>query len=141
MYAFYWLGLSIILFIIEAVSINLITIWFGIGALVSTFIAMITDNLVVHIVVFLAVSAVTLALTRPLLVKRIKKVPTNADSIIGKVAVVTKEIDNINAVGEVKADGKYWTARSADGSIIAEGIKVKVDAIEGVKLIVLPADV
>ena len=71
--------------------------------------------------------------------------PTNADRFVGETAVVTQAIDNIAETGLVKLQGTVWTARTADGSVIAEGEKVTVKAIEGVKLIVekaaLPAGV
>jgi membrane protein implicated in regulation of membrane protease activity len=63
---------------------------------------------------------------------------TNADRCIGKDAIVTQDINNIEACGQVKADGKIWTARSSDDSVIPEGALVTVEKIEGVKLIVTP---
>ena len=51
-------------------------------------------------------------------------------------AVVVEEIDNIKSTGEVKIDGKIWTARSSDNEIIPPNSIVVVEKIEGVKLIV-----
>ena len=62
---------------------------------------------------------------------------TNAPALIGKYGIVTEEINNIEAVGAVKIDGKIWTARSSDErEIIKEGAEVKILDIQGVKLIV-----
>ncbi len=63
-------------------------------------------------------------------------VKTNADRYIGKLAVVTEEISNIDAKGQVKVDNQIWSARSQNGETISEGTKVNVLRIEGVKLIV-----
>ena len=62
---------------------------------------------------------------------------TNADSLIGRTAVATKEINNLAQTGEVDIADISWTARSGDDlKIIPAGSKVKICAIEGVKLIV-----
>ena len=87
---------------------------------------------------FAVVSAAALAATRPL-VRRMtagKAVATNADRVLGAAAKVTETIDNENSRGAVYVDGKTWTARSADGSVIHAGERVEVTAMEGVKLFV-----
>ena len=45
---------------------------------------------------------------------------------------------NISGTGAVSADGKVWTARSIDGSVLEPGAVVRVTDIRGVKLIVSP---
>ena len=95
-------------------------------------------NILVQAALFVGVSFAALLLTRPLVKKfstpKIQR--TNIDRIIGERAIVTEEIDNLRAIGVVKADGKSWSARSADGSIIPAGSVVEVQKIDGVKLIV-----
>ena len=92
-----------------------------------------------QVVLFLSVSAITLAATRPLVRKMsAKAVPTNLDRAIGSAARVTEEIDNDAGTGAVYVDGKTWSARSSDGSPIPVGAKVVVDRMEGVKLFVTP---
>ena len=66
---------------------------------------------------------------------------TNADSVIGKTAIVTESVDNIAAQGAVKVGGVVWTARSSTERPIPAGTQVRVDRIEGVKLYVTPAEV
>ena len=81
-------------------------------------------------------------MTRPLL-SRITAAPavaTNADRVLGEVAKVTERIDNENSTGAVYVDGKTWTARSADETVIAAGSRVRVEAMQGVKLLVKPAE-
>ena len=94
--------------------------------------------LAVQIVLFLVVSAGALALTRPLLRKitAADATPTNADRVLGCAAKVTETIDNENSSGAVYVDGKTWTARSADGTVILAGSRVRVEQMEGVKLLV-----
>ncbi len=78
----------------------------------------------------------------PLAKKSLKKehIKTNADRYIGKTAVVTEDISNIDAKGQVKVDNQIWSARSDDGSAISSGKQVNVLRIEGVKLIVSAAE-
>ena len=96
----------------------------------------------VQVVLFFAVSILLLLCLRPLskrLIKQ-KKVATNADSNIGKEAVVTERIDNLQGSGAVRISGVEWSARSADGSEIEKGPVVRVLRIEGVKVCVERAD-
>lgn len=130
-----WIILFIILILIEVCTINLTTIWFALGALLAYITGFITDNLMIQTTVFLVVSVVSLIFTRPIVRKYLVKKPsmTNADMLIGKIGIVTKEISK-NTVGEVKIDGKYWSAKG--NKKISVGSKVEILSIEGVKLIV-----
>ena len=85
-------------------------------------------------------STVALATTRPLVKKLLvrKRVCTNADRVIGMTAVVTEEINNSLGLGQVNVSGSIWSARSVDQSVIVAGSNVQVQAIQGVKLMVLP---
>ena len=94
-----------------------------------------------QVAVFLAVSAVALALTRPLskrLLNR-RRERTNADRVVGAAGLVTQDVDNVRATGRVSVMGNSWSARSVqpEGRIPA-GTRVRVHAIEGVKLLVTP---
>lgn len=134
----FWLVLAVAAAVVEGVTVQLVSIWFAIGSAAACITSLFTDNIVIQIVVFVAVSAIALAVTRPL-VKKMKRrgsEPTNADRYIGKAAVVLTAIDNSKAQGMVRVDNEKWTARSQSGENIPEGARVTVEAIEGVKLIV-----
>lgn len=131
-----WLLIAVVLFLFEAISVSLTSIWFAIGALVSAVISCFTQNIWIQILCFLLLSALLLVLTRPVLTKRIKRAPTNSDSMIGKQVLVIKKIENVNGGGQVKYNATVWTAKSADNSVIEEGQKVTVQEIKGVSLIV-----
>lgn len=133
-----WIALLVFFVIIEAATAQLVTIWFAAGALVSLIAALLHAPIWLQAVLFFVVSGITLAATRPLVKKLTKKQESrlNADRCIGQTAVVTEAVDNLAGKGMVKADGKDWSARSADGSIIPEGTYVTIEKIEGVKLIV-----
>ena len=133
-----WLALMVLLLILEAATAGLTSIWFALGALAALIASLFGGALWLQLVWFLAVSLLTLWLTRPLALKYLnsRRVATNADRVIGAEAVVTEDIDNIAGSGAVHVDGHEWTARSGSGANIAKGAVVRVERIEGVKLIV-----
>ncbi len=135
-----WLGATVILFIAEAVTVNLVTIWFALGALAAFIAAICGAQLWLQITLCLVVTVLTLIFTRPIAKKHIngKHEATNADAVIGKTAIVTEAIDNIAAKGSVSCMGKIWTARSENDEKIAQDEEVTVRKIQGVKLIVSP---
>ena len=130
-----WLILFVVLIILELCTVNLTTIWFAFGALLAYIVSLFTDNVMIQTTVFLAVSVITSILTRPVVRKYLLTKPsrTNADMLIGRTGIVTKEITKTD-IGEVKIDGKYWSAKA--NKKIKEGSKVEILSIEGVKLIV-----
>ena len=134
-----WLGILIVLLLIEIFTLGLTTIWFAGGALLAFVAAELGAPLPVQIVLFLVVSLVLLIFTRPVALKyfNAKRTKTNSEGLIGKQAVVTQAIDNLDGVGEVTVNGLVWTARTEDFSgSIEKGKTVTIIAIDGVKLIV-----
>ena len=81
-----WFILIFAFLIIEALSFNLITIWFAFGSLCAFISTYFTDNLIIQIVVFTFFTIISLIFTKPLLDKFINKnvTKTNIDMIIGK---------------------------------------------------------
>ena len=148
MYAVGW-GFAVIFFLLlEALTMGLTTIWFAAGAFVAAAVALFGCPFSVQIVAFVVVSVLCLVFTRPIAKRFLndKTEKTNADSVIGCTGVVTEDIDNLLAKGQVLVKGQYWTARAEEdgklikeGSIIREGAKVTVKEISGVTLIVYPS--
>ncbi len=136
-YAILWLAATIVFALVEAITPQLVSIWFAGGA-VSAFVVSLFDTpFYVQIIVFTAVSILLIVLTRPFVKRLMKRSPeaTNSDANIGKTAVVLSDIKE-DSVGTVFLDGLEWSAKSKDGKFIEKGSKVTVSAIEGVKLIV-----
>ena len=133
-----WLGGIVLFGAVEALTAGLVSIWFVAGAAVALLAAVLHGSVLVQIALFLIVSAVALAATRPLMRKfnAKKAIPTNLDRVIGREGKVTEAIDNENSTGAVYVDGKTWTARSADGGVIPAGERVTILKMEGVKLFV-----
>jgi len=130
-----WLVTAIVLAIIEAATINLVTIWFIASALVALLLAYLGVSTPVQIAVFVLLGVILLVLTKKPLEKLLKKTKqkTNADRVLDMTGIVTEDIEE-DKPGEVKVDGKKWTAISKEN--IKEGSKVKILKIDGVKLIV-----
>ena len=133
-----WIAAIIVFGIAEAATAGLVSIWFVAGAVAALIVTELGATLWLQFVVFLAVSILALIATRPLARKMLDKtiVPTNADRVLHHEAKVTETVDNENAAGAVYIDGKTWSARSENGSIIEKGKMVKIIRMEGVKLYV-----
>ena len=140
MAAIYWLIVFIVLLVLEIATLGLTTIWFAGGALAAFILSMLGVSATAQWVVFCAVSFVLLFATRPWAVRYFndqKKEKTNIDSLIGKTAVVTAPICNLEGRGEVFVNGLTWTARTRnEAAVMEEGTHVVILAVEGVKLIV-----
>ena len=134
-----WLILLISFLIAEAVcAIHLVSIWFAAGALCALFAALLGGQIWLQVSVFFLVSTVLLALLWPLVRKFLnpRHTATNVDAVIGSQGIVTTDIDNLTARGQVKLGAMYWTARSTCGNPIPSGRQIRVDSIEGVKVFV-----
>lgn len=134
-----WLGLFILLLVIEIITVGLTTIWFAAGALAALAANVLGADLIIQIIIFLAVSVVLLIFTRPWAEKHLnrKRVRTNYEREIGKVIQITEKVDNLNQTGKSVVDGQEWTVRSKNDSEIFEaGALARVAAVSGVKLIV-----
>ena len=134
-----WLILFVVLLAIEILTLGLTTIWFAAGALVATIAAAFEAPLFIQIALFIFVSVVLLFFTRPIAVKYFNKdrIRTNAESLIGRQAIVISEIDNLQGIGQVTVNGQEWSAGTVkDSGKIAIGAVVIVKAISGVKLMV-----
>lgn len=128
-----WLGLVITLTLIEVLTTNLVTIWYIASALIALVLSFFVDSYLIQFSVFVIVGTILLFTTRDYLLKLIvkRKEKTNLDRVVGMTAIVTEEITK-NKAGEVKVDGKRWTA-IANKKIKVDSI-VKVLEIDGVKL-------
>ena len=134
-----WLGIVIFLIFIEVITVGLTTVWFVISGFVSLILSLFIDSIEIEFGVFVLLGVLLLITTRPYLVKKlhIKESKTNLDRVIGMIGIVTEDISNLSP-GEVKVDGKRWTAIS--DSDIKAGSKVEVLSITGVKIKVKEID-
>lgn len=139
-----WIVIAVIAAIIEGCTTQLVSLWFAIGAVVTAVVSVFTGNILLQLAVFVVVSTVCIIATRPL-AKKLRNstgdIPTNCDRYLGKIAEVIVDINNTEAVGQIKVEGSVWSARSSTGEPLPVGTRVVVNNIEGVKMIVTPVSV
>ena len=133
-----WLMMVVVLVAGEALTAGLTFIWFAVGALGGLIVSLCGGPIWLQVVLFLSLSALALALVRPVAAKLMQsgRVATNADRVIGKTAIVTEAIDNVAGKGQVSVAGQIWTARSERDVVIPKDAEVTVLRIEGVKVFV-----
>lgn len=138
-----WVIISIVCLILELSSGDFFILCFAIGAAFSAIIAGCGASLTWQIITFAVVSALSLLLVRPALLKKLHK-PTkerlsNAEAVIGREGRVTEDIE-ANGYGRVAIDGDDWKALSADGSAIAKDTRVRVLKMDSIILTVEPIE-
>ena len=134
-WAIIWLALIVVFIIMEALTVQLISTWFAVGALAAMIVSLIGGAVWLQVTVFFTVSIVLFASLWPLARKHLKSrlVATNADALVGKRCTVTEEIDPVEG-GRVKVGDVTWSARSEEE--IPVGARVKILKIQGAKVFV-----
>ena len=138
-----WAVLMVVFAIVEAATVNLVSIWFVGGALTALVVQLLGGSIWLQLALFLVTAGVLLAGLRPFVRRYVapRRTATNADMVLGREAFVLETVDNLHGTGALKLDGKVWTARSATDAVLPEGMLVKVVKLEGVKLYVEPVRV
>ena len=136
-----WLIAGILLVIIELLTAGFGVICFAVGALFSALAAFLgVDGLVWQLLIFAVASVLCFIFLRPVVLrfldKKSKDVKTNADALIGKMAMVSETIDPTVNQGRVAVDGDDWKAVSLDGSVINKGEKVEIISRDSIILTV-----
>lgn len=138
MMAYVWIALAIVMVLVEITTVQLVSVWFMVGALCAALTTLFTDSIVIQLAVFVGVSLLALLVTRPL-VRRLKEnrvqLRTNIDRLPGEKGVMLKPVENTESVGQAKVLGKVWSVKT-DNPPLKEGDTVRVLAVDGVKLIV-----
>ena len=140
----FWLIASGIFFIVEIITVGFLVFWLGIAALITMCVSFFVFIIFIQAVIFIISSAILILATKPFVKKFVHNnngTKTNVFSIVGKNAIVTKDINSINGTGLIKVDGETWSAEGKDGSNIEKGTEVEILKIDGVKAIVTPTSV
>ena len=133
--ALFWFAFCLLLIFVEITTVNLVSIWFAIGAFFAMIMALFSDVFLLQVIIFIIISIITLLITKPL-VKKFRKTgieATNYDRVIGKHAEVITKITP-DDYGQVKVLGSTWTAVCDKVCDVSE--KVIVKRVDGVKLVV-----
>lgn len=141
--AYVWLVLLILFLMAEGATVALVSLWFAAGALAAIIAALLGASVGLQLALFLVVSVALLAMLRPVLKKYVnpKIQRTNVAALVGQECTVIEAIDNLAATGRVKMGGMTWSARSIGEENIPAGTVVKIEAVQGVKLLVSPVAV
>lgn len=136
---YFWLTVVIILSVVECMTIDLVTIWYIASGLCTIVLSLFIDNFVIQFAFFTILGTILLITTKSFLkdVLKSKDIKTNFDRVIGMKGIVTEEI-NENFIGEVKVDGKRWSAISdkkidLNKEVIIldiDGVKLKVEEVK-----------
>lgn len=137
-YGLLWLVAIIVFIVLEAVSNQMISIWFVAGSVAAMIASIVGAGFWIQFVIFIALSLVTLLGFRPVTLKMLKNpnLKTNADALIGKTILITEDVSNIKGTGQGKINGLEWKVQTDTGAEIKAGSTAKIKSIEGVKLIV-----
>ncbi len=132
-----WLVAIIILGFIEAITEGIVSIWFVISGLLALIVSLFTDVFLIQFAIFVIVGIILMITTRSSVSKYLKVNPvrTNLDRVIGMKGIVTEDIKK-DKYGEVRVDGKRWTAYSKDDKVIKKDEFVEILNIDGNKLAV-----
>ncbi|MGC4154594.1 MAG: NfeD family protein [Propionicimonas sp.] len=135
-----WLVLGAGLAVTELVTLDFTLLMLAAGAVAGGATALIFPGMLwLQIAVAVVVAILMLALLRPTLLEKIRRMPgyrSSVDKLVGSTGVVVAEITA--AGGEVKLSGEVWTARSVDGNPIPAGEQIEVYQVDGATVVVYP---
>ena len=123
----------------EIVSLDLVLLMFAGGALGGLAVALLGGATVLQLVAFIVVSGLLLAVVRPIakrhLVERTPLQLDGVDSLIGRTAKVTREIDYSG--GRIRMGADEWSARTQhSGEAFAVGDTVRILQVDGATAVV-----
>ena len=136
-----WAIITIAAIVVESITADLVTIWFIPAGIVSAIVSLLPAKIDVwvQVLIFFVTALILVVMSKTIFKEFFKKkpiVPTNLDSVIGKDAIVTESINNIEGKGAVKVLGKEWSAITlTNDETIEAGTLVTVLEIRGVKLV------
>ncbi len=136
-----WLIIAGICLIIEIMTVGFLIFWFAIGALLAMIVSLFVENLVIQTSVFVLSSTILIFATKPFVKKfanNKNNIKTNVYSTVGKIGIVTQDIDSIHSLGQIKVGGEIWSAIGMNDINIPQGTEVEIKEIKGVKAIVSP---
>ena len=131
-----WAVAFVVLVLVEVLTVQFVSIWLALGALVALMCAVFKMSVLAQIIIFIIVSSMLLLATRPFVNKFLKtnKIPTNSDLNIGKKATVIKEI-TLDTAGRATLDGVDWIAIGKDNATFLVGEIAVVERIDSAKLV------
>jgi len=137
-----WLILAAVLGVAEIMTTTLAFGLLAVAAAAAAVVGGIGLALPFQIIAFVLAAGAGLGVVRPLAMRHIRQPPllkSGVSALVGRSAIVTEEVTGLD--GRVRIGGELWSARSYDeSSVIPEGSKVDVLAIEGATALVHPRE-
>ena len=134
-----WLIGAGLLAVGEVLTLDLMLLMLAGGALGGMTVALLGGAAILQIVTFIVVSGVLLALVRPIATKHLtNRTPLQldgVDTLVGRTAQVTRDVDVTG--GRILVGADEWTARSQHGGeTFAAGTTVRILEVEGATAVV-----
>jgi len=138
-----WLGLAVVLGIMEVTSLDLVFAMLAVGALAGAASGLFIDNVLVQVLIALVVAVGMLFVVRPIAMRHLRTphaIRTGTDALVGQRAVVLEAVDGEG--GRIKLKGDVWSARAFDPDrSIAAGQHVEVVQIDGATAVVYESEI
>jgi len=134
--AVFWIIIGVIVFLLDIGTSSFLFIWFSLGAFAAMIAALLGASVGLQIIIFLAISIITIAIGYPWARKKFKasvtRTPLMEETYIGKVL---KAEEDIEERGKAKLGGVYWAVLNK-GQTIKKGESFKIVEFEGNKLVI-----
>ena len=138
-----WLGLAVVLGIMEVTSLDLVFAMLAVGALAGAASGLFIDNVLVQVLIALVVAVGMLFVVRPIAMRHLRTphaIRTGTDALVGQRGVVLEAVDGEG--GRIKLKGEVWSARAFDPDrSIAAGQHVEVVQIDGATAVVYESEI
>ncbi len=138
-----WLGLAVVLGIMEVTSLDLVFAMLAVGALAGAASGLFIDNVLVQVLIALVVAVGMLFVVRPIAMRHLRTphaIRTGTDALVGQRGVVLEAVDGEG--GRIKLKGEVWSARAFDPDCsIAAGQHVEVVQIDGATAVVYESEI
>lgn len=126
-----WLAAAVVFFVVEAGISGLISLWFGIAAIITMLCSPFINNVIYEFYLFIVLSAVIFLLTKNMSKTWRERKKDTLDRITGSIVKVRGM--NEREDYDIYLDGKNWIGKCDESLEVGE--EAEVIGIEGIKLI------
>ncbi|MFY9262037.1 MAG: NfeD family protein [Actinomycetaceae bacterium] len=133
-----WAIITVVLAILEVVTVDFTFIMIAGGALAATGVSALGGGMIWQIITFAIVTILLLFFIRPLVRRHLHDSSTgesNVYAMAGREAITLTAVDRNS--GRVKVGGEVWSAKTFGATIPADE-KVIIQAVEGAQVVIVP---
>lgn len=136
----WWVGLALVLGVIEMLTVDLMFLMLAGGALAGGLSGLLGAPTYAQVIIALVVAGLLLFIVRPMaqrkLAQHTPEARTGTQAQVGRSATVVADVTD--RTGRVKLHGEVWTARTEAPVVLPVGTTVQVVRIDGATAIVVP---